>query len=424
MARSGGPNGRDLSSKHISTVRAVATGSLPEQRLPKGVVAEFVLGAPEGSVRALGGIDGECLRTLFNEIEPERYARRALFARILPASTTEAVVEQVVNLLADTALRLWPMWFNDVSFAECRNDVLGRVAASAIARRAAEQIAGLSSSWAEKAAWLLLDGRTPRVSDALFAIEVAQLALAISRSGLILVTDVEAAARLGPNPAAVVHALEWIAQHSHSAVVALFAELPQNEPPFDRILYGARRITTEIGTEFGMIRAEATEIADGRWIAPWRGSPHPLSEIEQRLAKALSTDTELAPLFGFNQFIETVRGSRPKVDLIWAEGRLVVELDGYSSHGNRNAFVYDRHRDYELALSGYTVLRLANDEVAQDTERAIEKIRDLVRLRRTQIAQEGHGGTRRQADERMGHIPAAGSLGGGRWPIPKRDGKK
>jgi very-short-patch-repair endonuclease len=44
------------------------------------------------------------------------------------------------------------------------------------------------------------------------------------------------------------------------------------------------------------------------------------------------------------------------------------------------AFVHDRHRDYELAMSGYTVLRLTNDEIAQDLEKAIEKIRDLVTL--------------------------------------------
>jgi very-short-patch-repair endonuclease len=63
----------------------------------------------------------------------------------------------------------------------------------------------------------------------------------------------------------------------------------------------------------------------------------------------------------------------------------VVELDGYSDHATRRAFIGDRQRDYELALSGYTVLRLANDEVMQDFGRAIEKIRNLVRLRRSQM---------------------------------------
>ena len=140
-----------------------------------------------------------------------------------------------------------------------------------------------------------------------------------------------AAAQTGPNPAALVHGLEWIAQHSHAAVVALFPELPANEPPFDRILYGAQRVIAEAAHP-GLIEPAATGTADdGLWIAPWRGLPHPLSEIEQRLAKALDADAELAPLFSFNRTIATIRGSRPKVDLVWTEGRLVVELDGYGT---------------------------------------------------------------------------------------------
>jgi hypothetical protein len=34
----------------------------------------------------------------------------------------------------------------------------------------------------------------------------------------------------------------------------------------------------------------------------------------------LSDDAELAPLFCFNSFIDTVRGSRSKVDLVWTAG--------------------------------------------------------------------------------------------------------
>jgi very-short-patch-repair endonuclease len=73
------------------------------------------------------------------------------------------------------------------------------------------------------------------------------------------------------------------------------------------------------------------------------------------------------------------------VDFVWTKGRLAIELDGYGSHGNRAAFMYDRHRDYELTLSGYTVLRLANEEIAQDVGKAVEKIRDIVRLCRDRI---------------------------------------
>jgi very-short-patch-repair endonuclease len=72
-----------------------------------------------------------------------------------------------------------------------------------------------------------------------------------------------------------------------------------------------------------------------------------------------------------------------------ASGESVVSLGGIDGAALRELVDQAEHRDYELALSGYTVLRLANDEVVQDFGRAIEKIRDLVRLRRSQMKQEG-----------------------------------
>ena len=297
-------------------------------------------------------------RAALDAVEPVPSGRRALLARIAAAPTTEAIIERVIDDLAETARLIWPIWFTNVSFAD-RDDALGRLAVAVAARDAAREITGLSSNWVEAA---------------------ARVALAISRFGLVLVTDVEAACKEG-NPGATVHALEWIAQHMNGAVVALFPELPPNAPPFDRILYGARTVAAANPVQAATVDA-------GPWIAPWRGLPHPASEIERRLAKALGADAELAPLFVFNQCVVTVRGTRPKVDLVWSEGRLAVELDGWGSHGNRMAFMQDRHRDYELAMSGYTVLRLTNDEIAQDMEKAIEKIRDLVVLCRRRAARE------------------------------------
>ena len=347
--------------------------------LAPSAVAGFVFSAPKHAVIALGGIDGMGLRAALDAVEPAPSGRRALLARIAAAPTTEAIIERVIDDLAKTARLIWPIWFTNVSFPG-RDDALGRLTVAATARDAAREIAGLSSNWVEAAARVALAGRSPRVGGMLPAVEIAQLALAISRFGLVLVADVEAACKDG-NPAATVHALEWIAQHLDGAVVALFPELPPNAPPFDRILYGARTVAAANPVEAATVDA-------GPWIAPWRGLPHPASEIERRLAKALGADGELAPLFVFNQCVVTVRGTRPKVDLVWSEGRLAVELDGWGSHGNRMAFMQDRHRDYELAMSGYTVLRLTNDEIAQDMEKAIEKIRDLVILCQRRAARE------------------------------------
>jgi very-short-patch-repair endonuclease len=347
--------------------------------LAPSAVAGFVFSAPKHAVIALGGIDGMGLRAALDAVEPGPSGRRALLARIAAAPTTEAIIEQVIGVLAETARLLWPIWFTNVSFSG-RDDAHGRLAVAMAARDAAREITGLSPNWVEAAARVALAGRSPRVGGMLPAVEIAQLALAVSRFGLVLVADVELACKDG-NPGATVHALEWIAQHMNGAVVALFPELPPNAPPFDRILYGARTVAAAN-------REEAAAVDAGPWIAPWRGLPHPASEIERRLAQALGADAELAPLFVFNQCVVTVRGTRPKVDLVWSEGRLAVELDGWGSHGNRMAFMQDRHRDYELAMSGYTVLRLTNDEIAQDMEKAIEKIRDLVILCRRRAARE------------------------------------
>ena len=45
-------------------------------------------------------------------------------------------------------------------------------------------------------------------------------------------------------------------------------------------------------------------------------------------------------------------------DAVWAEQRLVVEVDGYAAHGTKAAFEGDRERDAELAASGWRVVRV------------------------------------------------------------------
>jgi very-short-patch-repair endonuclease len=376
-----GPStGRELADGH---------GSPSEQVLSTADAAQFVLDAPGGSVVSLGGIDGAALQRLVDQTDHISDHRRALFLRLSPAGSASAYVEQVIAAVATAAMHLWPCWFTDVSFAMCRDDALGRRAAAIIAREAAAGIPALSAAWADMAAGLVLAGRSPRVAGALPAVELAQLSLAISRYGLVLVVDLGVAAA-APKTTMLVHALQWVAQQSRAAVIALFAALPPLDSPFERILYNGRRVIDVAGPASLAPDAEAGGSSDAEiWLVPWRGTPHPLSEIEQRLAALLRDDAELAELFHFNWSIDTVRGSRPKVDLAWLDGRLVVELDGYPDHTTQRAFIGDRHRDYELVLSGFTVLRLANEEIVQDFGRAIEKIRDLVRLRRSQMKKEG-----------------------------------
>jgi very-short-patch-repair endonuclease len=347
----------------------------PPARRAIDETVDVVFGAASGAIIAVAGVSHERVLIELDSADRGHDGRLALFVPLQPATSAEQIVQQVADILAETALRVWPSWFTDVNFGDCRDDTLGREAARVMVRKIANEIPAVLRPWAETAVTSALSGRKPRVPGTVTAVEIAQLCLAINRAGLILIIDMESAR--APTTA-IVHALEWVSQNARAAVVALFAELPANAPPFDRILHGAVCIAGEPDEIAPALHEETAP--ERPWLAPVRGIPHPLSETEQRLAKALARDRELAPLFAFNQFIGTVHGSRPKVDLVWTAGRLVVELDGYADHGTRRAFMHDRHRDYELTLSGYTVIRLANDEITQDIEKAIEKIRDIVQL--------------------------------------------
>lgn len=52
-----------------------------------------------------------------------------------------------------------------------------------------------------------------------------------------------------------------------------------------------------------------------------------------------------------------VRRGGWEVDAVWDHQRLVVEVDGYRSHGPRPQFERDRRKDAQLLLAGYRVLR-------------------------------------------------------------------
>jgi very-short-patch-repair endonuclease len=56
-----------------------------------------------------------------------------------------------------------------------------------------------------------------------------------------------------------------------------------------------------------------------------------------------------------NAPIELVDGA--VVDFLWPDHALVVETDGWQTHGTRAAFERDRSRDQRLMLAGYRVVR-------------------------------------------------------------------
>jgi very-short-patch-repair endonuclease len=53
-------------------------------------------------------------------------------------------------------------------------------------------------------------------------------------------------------------------------------------------------------------------------------------------------------------------------DFLWAEQRLIVEVDGYSFHSGRRAFERDRRRDQAHIAAGYRVIRVTWRQLTEE----------------------------------------------------------
>ena len=65
------------------------------------------------------------------------------------------------------------------------------------------------------------------------------------------------------------------------------------------------------------------------------------------------------------------------VDFCCREKKLVVELDG-GQHNENSAEHYDQARDEFLRSEGYRILRIWNNEIDQNLQGVLEKIREAV----------------------------------------------
>ncbi|HTU15858.1 MAG TPA: DUF559 domain-containing protein [Solirubrobacterales bacterium] len=65
-------------------------------------------------------------------------------------------------------------------------------------------------------------------------------------------------------------------------------------------------------------------------------------------------------------------------DFHWPKFRLIVEVDGFASHGKRPAFRYDRNRDVDLMLAGHRVARFTHEDVFEKPTRTAQKLKALL----------------------------------------------
>lgn len=99
-------------------------------------------------------------------------------------------------------------------------------------------------------------------------------------------------------------------------------------------------------------------------------------ELEARFKEALNR-TDL-PRPRLNADI-AVRGRFFEADCLWAEQRVIVELDGRATHGTDRAFEKDRERDRLLQAEGWRVIRVTWRQLRDDAPAVIEDLRRVLR---------------------------------------------
>ncbi len=99
------------------------------------------------------------------------------------------------------------------------------------------------------------------------------------------------------------------------------------------------------------------------------------SELEERFLALV--DAQGLPHPRLNADL-AIAGRFFQVDCLWADRRLVIELDGRSVHGTLLAFEQDRERDRLLVADGWRVARITWRQLRDDAPAVAADLRRLL----------------------------------------------
>jgi len=197
--------------------------------------------------------------------------------------------------------------------------------------------------------------------------------------------------------------------------------LPRSFAPRDRLeIHRARLAADELTTERGIpVTTAARTILDiAAVLTPQHleraateaeirrlGSPTSLADLVARYPRRPGTPairrllerrdigrnvTKRELELRFLAFLDAHGLPRPKVntkvdgrevDGLWLEQRLVVELDGFATHGTRTAFETDRARDRALLVAGHRVVRITWRQLTEEHDAIAMQLRTLLARR-------------------------------------------
>jgi very-short-patch-repair endonuclease len=95
----------------------------------------------------------------------------------------------------------------------------------------------------------------------------------------------------------------------------------------------------------------------------------------ERLLRRLLKPTGL-PMPRFNVMVNGAL-----VDCLWQRERLILEVDGYGTHGGRAAFERDRLRDQRHAAAGYVAIRVTWRQLTRRPPAVLTRVAQALALR-------------------------------------------
>ncbi len=332
-------------------------------------------------------------------------------------------LREIAGALAEAVRTVWPGWHRsaDERFQHRRFPLAEREIRLLEAQAAVPQ---LSTGWFREAFTKCSKGELPLIAGMPLAEQVHQLTLALDPTRPIFCLSVKSEEASEGRVHGLARACEWLAKQSQASVLLFVPANWTARTSLDPVNYEAVELFFEPPPRELSIRASSadTELKDSQRalekttvrnssepapvareepfiekasglsssgpvvsVFPVPGKPHPLSDCEKHLLALLQADQELAPLFEANQRVLGFGERFFRVDLLWAEGLLVIELDG-DEHRALLKYRDDRERDYRLFLAGYATLRVTNHEVIADSQQVVEKIRKMTRCRARQQA--------------------------------------
>jgi predicted transcriptional regulator of viral defense system len=102
------------------------------------------------------------------------------------------------------------------------------------------------------------------------------------------------------------------------------------------------------------------------------------NDLERRFLTFLDANALPRPLVN-----ETLDPFTP--DFRWTDERLIVELDGFETHGTRAAFERDRARDRQLTAEGWRVARITRRQLDDAPNEFADELRALLRSATTAV---------------------------------------